>query len=114
MDERETALIFKAFGDENRIRIINLLSEQERSATELLEELSIVQSTLSHHMKILVESGIVSAETEGKWTYYSIHREGVEHAEAILHELARTSYFAKSRESIRRQEGWNRLVSFID
>lgn len=114
MDERETALIFKAFGDENRIRIINLLSEQEKSATELLEEMEIVQSTLSHHMKILVESGIVHAETEGKWTYYSIDRDGVENAERLMHELARKSYFAKSREATKKREGWNRLVSFID
>ena len=114
MDEREAARIFKAFGDEHRIQIINILSEQEKSATELLAELPIVQSTLSHHMKILTESGIVKAQSEGKWTYYSVNREGVERAEALLHELARQSYFAKSRESAKAREGWNRLVSFID
>lgn len=114
MDTQEAARIFKAFGDENRIKIINILVEQEKSATELLEALSIVQSTLSHHMKILVESGIVSAQNEGKWTYYSVSREGLERAESILHELSRQSYFTKSRESIRAREGWNRLVSFID
>ena len=55
MDQRKTALIFKAFCDENRVRILNLLRGGEKCACRLLEELSISQPTLSHHMKILVE-----------------------------------------------------------
>ena len=59
MDERKTALIFKAFCDENRVRILNLLRSGEKCACRLLEELSISQPTLSHHMKILCDSGFV-------------------------------------------------------
>jgi len=44
----------------------------EECACVLLERVSVSQSTLSHHMKILVDSGAVSARKEGKWTYYSI------------------------------------------
>ena len=46
--------IFKAVGDPHRLKIIQLLAEQELNAGELLQSIDIVQSTLSHHMKILI------------------------------------------------------------
>ena len=64
--------IFRAVGDPHRIRILGLLKDKEMSAGEILAELDIVQSTLSHHMKNLVEAGLVSAERRGKWTYYKL------------------------------------------
>lgn len=72
MDDRKAALVFKALGDENRIHILKLLQEGEKCACRLLEELSISQPTLSHHMKILCESGLVSARRDGKWMHYAI------------------------------------------
>lgn len=84
MDERRTALIFKAFCDENRIRILNLLCGGEKCACRLLEELSISQPTLSHHMKILCDSGIVLGRKEGKWMHYRISMEGVQLAREYL------------------------------
>ena len=77
MDERKIALIFKAFCDENRIRILQLLGGGEKWACRLLEEMSISQPTLSHHMKILCDSGIVVGRKEGKWMHYRICPEGV-------------------------------------
>lgn len=68
--------IFKAFCDENRLRILELLQSGEKCACKLQEALNIGQSTLSHHMRILCESGVVSARKEGKWVYYSIDQEG--------------------------------------
>ena len=84
MDERRTALVFKAFCDENRIRILNLLYGGEKCACRLLEELSISQPTLSHHMKILCDSGIVLGRKEGKWMHYRISMEGVQLAREYL------------------------------
>lgn len=84
MDERRTALIFKAFCDENRIRILNLLCGGEKCACKLLEEMSISQPTLSHHMKILCDSGIVVGRKEGKWMHYRISPEGVQIAKNYL------------------------------
>ena len=84
MDERKTAVVFKAFCDENRIRILKLLCSGEKCACKLLEEMSISQPTLSHHMKILCDSGIVVGRKEGKWMHYSISAEGVQLAEALL------------------------------
>lgn len=80
LDVKRTAVIFKAFCDENRIRILQLLSEGEKCACKLLEEMNITQPTLSHHMKILCDSGIVEGRKEGKWMHYSISKEGTEYA----------------------------------
>ena len=90
MDERKTALIFKAFCDENRIRILNLLCGGEKCACRLLEEMSISQPTLSHHMKILCDSGIVVGRKEGKWMHYRICPEGVQIARDYLNGLTDT------------------------
>ena len=87
MDDRRTALVFKAFCDENRIHILKLLGSGEKCACRLLEEMSISQPTLSHHMKILCDSGIVTGRKEGKWMHYSISAEGVRIAKEYLTEL---------------------------
>ena len=81
------AKVFKAFCDEKRLQIIELLQSGEKCACVLLESLNISQPTLSHHMKILCESGIVAGRKEGKWTHYSISAEGVEAAQALLTKL---------------------------
>lgn len=86
-DEKKIAAVFKAFCDENRIRILRLLLSGEKCACKLLEELSISQPTLSHHMKILCDSGVVVGRKEGKWMHYSISSEGAEDAVKYLQEL---------------------------
>lgn len=82
-----TAKLFKGLCDENRLRIIESLQHGEKCACTLLEELPIVQSTLSHHMKILIDSTIVTSRKEGKWTYYSLSDEGSKQALHILQEI---------------------------
>ena len=76
LNEKKIAMIFKAFCDENRIRILKLLTTGEKCACKLLEEIDITQPTMSHHMKILCDSGIVVGRKEGKWMHYSISPEG--------------------------------------
>ncbi len=83
----ENAKVFKAFCDENRLWILELLQSGEKCACVLLEQLNIGQSTLSHHMRILVQSGIVSARNEGKWTYYSISAEGAIKVKDLINRL---------------------------
>lgn len=81
---KKNAKIFKAFCDENRLMILELLQTGEKCACMLLEDLNIGQSTLSHHMKVLCDSGIVKSRKEGKWTHYSISEEGSACASEIL------------------------------
>jgi len=78
------ARIFKAFCDEKRLRILELLQEGEKCACVLIEEMEMPQSTLSYHMKILCESGIVVGRPAGKWTRYSISEQGSLNALAVL------------------------------
>jgi len=80
----ENARVFKAFCDENRLMILEMLQSGEKCACVLLERLDITQPTLSHHMKILVESGIVTSRKEGKWTHYSISESGSNYAAGLL------------------------------
>lgn len=91
LNTRKTALIFKALSDENRLRILQLLRNGEICACKLLEELNITQPTLSHHMKILCDSEIVSVRKEGKWMHYSISAEGSENAVQLLKYLTCTN-----------------------
>ena len=85
--EKQMALIFKALSDENRIRILKLLHNGEMCACKLLDALNISQPTLSHHMKILCDAGIVNGRKEGKWMHYSICIESAEELSAMLHQL---------------------------
>lgn len=87
MDNKEIAGLFKAFSDERRLEILRLLMSGERCACKLLEEINISQATLSHHMKILCDAGVVHSRKDGKWIHYSINKDGVELAKRILHEL---------------------------
>lgn len=83
----ERAAVFKAFCDERRQRILELLRSGEKCACVLIEEMGMPQSSLSYHMKILCESGIVVGREEGKWTYYQISSEGSRRAVELLQEI---------------------------
>lgn len=84
MDNKRIAVMFKAFCDENRLQILELLCSGERCACNILEEMHITQPTLSHHMKILCDAGIVTGRKEGKWMHYSISSEGMEEVKECL------------------------------
>lgn len=83
-DYSNAANVFKAFDDEKRLKILEMLRLSEKCACVILEDLQIGQSTLSHHMKILCESGIVDSRREGKWTYYCISKEGSKKAVELI------------------------------
>ncbi len=79
-----SAKIFKALCDEKRLRILELLRGGEKCACVLIEALHMGQSTLSYHMKVLVESGIVQSRQDGKWTHYRLSEQGSDRACALL------------------------------
>ena len=80
--------VFRAFTDENRVQILELLCDGEQCACVLLENLRISQPTLSHHMKILCKSGIVKSRRVGPWNYYSINEDGCKYASHLLSAVA--------------------------
>ncbi|MBE6072801.1 MAG: winged helix-turn-helix transcriptional regulator [Clostridium butyricum] len=95
---KNNAKVFKAFCDENRLMILEMLQSGEKCACHLLEQIGIGQSTLSHHMKILCESGIVNSRKEGKWTYYSISSDGCEYANELLKKLTNVNVHGKCND----------------
>lgn len=64
--------IFKALGDQTRFTIFNMLKGGSMCACNILQQLDITQPTLSHHMQILCQCGLVVADKQGKWTHYSL------------------------------------------
>ncbi len=83
----EKVKVFKALSDERRLRILEILRDGEKCACVLIDVLEMPQSSLSYHMKILCDSGIVESREEGKWTHYRISRRGSEAALALLREM---------------------------
>ncbi|MGI5849745.1 MAG: ArsR/SmtB family transcription factor [Christensenellales bacterium] len=78
--------VIKALSDETRLRIVDMLSCGEMCACKILEQFSITQPTLSYHMKILTECGIVTGRRDGSWMYYNLNKE---REEELLHFLTK-------------------------
>ena len=72
LDAARPARVFGALADETRIRIVKLLSEGEQRVDDLTRSLDIPQSTVSHHLRVLKEAGLVHAEKRGRNIHYSI------------------------------------------
>lgn len=89
MDNRheKNAKIFKAFCDEKRLAILELLQSGEKCACVLIDEMGIGQSSLSYHMKILCDSGVIDSRQEGKWTHYRLSESGSKYASDLLIKL---------------------------
>ena len=69
----ENCKILKALSDPSRLKIIDILSCGERCACEILEYFDFTQPTLSHHMKVLSECGLVESRKEGTWNHYRLN-----------------------------------------
>ena len=67
--------ILKALADENRLRIVQMLDGQELCGCHILDEVPITQPTLSHHMRVLTDVGIVKSNKIGKHQHYSLDLE---------------------------------------
>lgn len=72
LDAARPARVFGALADQTRIKIVKLLSEGEQRVDDLVSALDLVQSTVSHHLRVLKEAGLVQAEKRGRSVYYSI------------------------------------------
>jgi ArsR family transcriptional regulator, arsenate/arsenite/antimonite-responsive transcriptional repressor len=78
LDYETGSVLIKAIAEPIRLQIIDILSNGELCACDILRNLSISQPTLSHHMKALIASGWVSASKRATWMYYSINGDAVE------------------------------------
>ncbi|KFX54051.1 MULTISPECIES: metalloregulator ArsR/SmtB family transcription factor [unclassified Clostridium] len=73
LNYEEHAKIIKSLSDPNRLKIIDILSCGEKCACDILGYFDFTQPTLSHHMKILIKSGLVKVRKEGIWNYYQLN-----------------------------------------
>lgn len=79
--------LFKVFGDETRLRIIDMLSCGELCACEILEELNITQPTLSYHMKMLVTCKLVVGRKDGIWMKYQLNPIKVDEFKGFMNQI---------------------------
>ena len=75
MNYTDYAMVIKAMGDASRLEIIDMLSCGKMCACDILDHFDFTQPTLSHHMKILCDCGLVNVRKEGKWSHYSLNCE---------------------------------------
>ena len=86
-DAAELAKGFSALSDPVRLRVLSILAaspEGEVCVCEFVEPLGKSQPTISHHMKILSESGLVQGDRRGKWVWYSLNRARVAQLRAAI------------------------------
>lgn len=77
-DAERLARMFKALGDPTRVRLLSLIAAQpsrEACICDLVEPVGLAQPTVSHHMKQLVDAGIVTREQRGRWAFYRVVEE---------------------------------------
>ncbi len=72
--QKKVALMFKAIGDPNRLKILNLLSSGQTCGCTLIDELEITQPTLSYHLDILTKAGLTTVYKEGTWKKHHINQ----------------------------------------
>jgi ArsR family transcriptional regulator len=95
--------ILKALGDPKRAMIVDMLSCGELCACKILEKFDMTQPTLSHHMKLLRECGLVSARDEGKWTYYSLNHNCIEKTKQFLSAITSNKEICICKQIIREE-----------
>ena len=80
-----TAELFRALSDSARVRIVNVLatSDEPVCVCNLTGPLGLSQPTVSHHMKKLLEAGLVEREQRGKWAFYTLKPEAAEKLSAV-------------------------------
>ena len=76
----DEARLFRALGDETRVQIVHLLAQQNEPICVCHVEaaFTLSQPTISHHLKVLRDAGLVTTERRGVWIYYRLNRERLE------------------------------------
>lgn len=84
------ARLLKALADPTRLRILSLLNryEGEVCVFEIVESFTLEQPTISHHLRILRDAGLVDCRKRGLWAYYYVRRDALSRAREIITSLA--------------------------
>ena len=85
---KEFIRVMKALSDPNRVRIVKLLQLKELCVCELQELLGLAQSTVSKHLKVLDDAGVISSSRDGAWVIYAVNEtEESDHVHVLLREM---------------------------
>lgn len=96
MDFDLTVSVFKALADPSRLKVLHLLAQPPINdcaspgsvcACDLETHLGLAQPTISHHMRILTQAGLVTASKRGRWMDYRLNPDGLAHASGLLQAL---------------------------
>lgn len=82
------ALRFRALGDETRLRLLEILTGGERCVSDLMDELALGQSLVSHHLRALREAGLVTVRRDGRRIHYAISEPALAAVRLVVYELA--------------------------
>ncbi|HLZ59104.1 MAG TPA: metalloregulator ArsR/SmtB family transcription factor [Ktedonosporobacter sp.] len=84
------ARLLKALADPTRLRILSLLSRHEGEVCvfEIVESFTLEQPTISHHLRILRDAGLVDCRKKGLWAYYYVRRDALGRARDVIDGLA--------------------------
>ena len=84
------ARLLKALADPTRLRILSLLSRHEGEVCvfEIVESFTLEQPTISHHLRILRDAGLVDCRKKGLWAYYYVRRDALGRAQEVINGLA--------------------------
>lgn len=88
MDYESYAKVMKALSDPKRVQIIDMLSNGELCACDILEQFDFTQPTLSHHIKVLLNAGLVTVEKVGTWHHYSLNEQCINQLVSDTNQLA--------------------------
>ncbi|RLE16246.1 MAG: transcriptional regulator [Actinobacteria bacterium] len=84
-DADTMAVRLKALADPTRLRLFSLVASQpEQCAYDLTEPLGVSQPTVSHHLKVLTEAGLLTREQRGKWAYFSVSADALTELSVFL------------------------------
>jgi ArsR family transcriptional regulator, arsenate/arsenite/antimonite-responsive transcriptional repressor len=100
-DHARTARLCRALSDENRLRIMEMLTSGERCVCELTAALDLGQSLLSHHLKTLKDAGLVTDRREGRWVYYTLSCDALDELGASLESFTPPPGVARSENCCR-------------
>ncbi|GIG39269.1 ArsR/SmtB family transcription factor [Cellulomonas phragmiteti] len=89
---RRLARTFKALSDPTRVQLLSIVAaheDGEACVCDLTEPVGLAQPTVSHHLKILVEAGLLTREQRGRWAYYALVPDALTHVAHALHDATR-------------------------
>ena len=95
----ENVNLFKALADASRLMIVDMISCDELCACKILERFKFTQPTLSHHMRILCNCGLVKGRKEGTWMYYSLDKKRVKEFKKFLRSVTAGKNKSRSNDN---------------